>query len=132
MKELESVIAKHIENSTNLRKIYIGNDKLSFEKSKELQKQQEEEWKKVKFFKKLREEMKKMIRDFIDYVFNYKENTRELENLDRDLMITHSENSSLKKELKIITEQKDKYLETIKEKNKQIRQLKKQIKEMEK
>ena len=59
MKGLDEAITKHLENSMKLRKIYIGNDKLNYEKSKEIQKQQGEEWKKTQFFKNLRREMKK-------------------------------------------------------------------------
>ena len=71
-------------------------------------------------------------KDFIEYIKEYKKNTRELEHLITDLGIARSELKEVKHELNIVLEQKDGYLETIKEKNKQIRQLKKEIKEMEK
>jgi len=78
-------------------------------------------------------------KDFIEYIKNYKSNVEELDNLDRDLENLKIRYASKKKELEelkqvnlIYEERRDKYLETIKDKNKQIRQLKKQIKEMEK
>lgn len=78
-------------------------------------------------------------KDFIEYIKNYKSNVEELDNLDRDLENLKIRYASKKKELeelkqvnKMYEERWDDYLETIRDKNKQIRQLKKQIKEMEK
>ncbi len=73
------------------------------------------------------------IKDFIEYIKNKNEILEELENLDHELANEKVKNSKLKKqieELKIAEEQKDNYLDTIKEKNKVIRQLKKEIKEL--
>ena len=57
MSELDRKISKHLENSLKLKHTYIGNNKISYEKSKELQKQQDEEYKKMMFFKNLRKEI---------------------------------------------------------------------------
>lgn len=71
-------------------------------------------------------------KDFFDYVRDYKRNSKELVNMQRDLGTARYYNKELTKELATVIDMKNKYLQTIKEKNKQIRQLKKQIKEMEK
>ncbi len=78
-------------------------------------------------------------RDFIEYIRDYKSNIEEMESLDRDLENLKIRYASKKKELeelkqvnKMYEERWDDYLGTIRDKNKQIRQLKKQIKEMEK
>lgn len=77
--------------------------------------------------------MMERIKEFISYIKNKNDIMKELENLDHELANEKIKNSKLKKqfeEMKIIEEQKDKYLETIKEKNKTIRQLKKELKEL--
>ena len=71
-------------------------------------------------------------KEFINYIRDYKRNTKELVNLQRDLGTARYYNKELTKELATVIDMKNKYLQTIKEKNKQIRQLKKEIKEMEK
>lgn len=71
-------------------------------------------------------------KDFFDYVRDYKRNSKELVNMQRDLGTARYYNKELTKELATVVSMKNKYLQTIKEKNKQIRQLKKEIKEMEK
>lgn len=59
MSELDKKIMEHYRNSKKLREIYAGNDKISFGKGKELQKQQDDEYRKMMFLKKLRKEMNK-------------------------------------------------------------------------
>lgn len=71
-------------------------------------------------------------KEFINYIKDYKRNTKELVNLQTDLGTARYYNKELTKELATVVSMKNKYLQTIKEKNKQIRQLKKEIKEMEK
>lgn len=59
IKGLEKAIVDHCINSKELKTIYIGNNKLSYEKSKELQKQQKIEYDKMMFFKNLKKEFQK-------------------------------------------------------------------------
>lgn len=55
MKDIEKEIWKHYRNQEELKKIYMGNDNINYEKTRELQKQQDEEYKKFMFLKKLSE-----------------------------------------------------------------------------
>lgn len=57
--DVDNKYKEHMKNSLNLKRSYMGNDKLSYDKSKELQKQQDEEYKKMMFFKNLKKEMTK-------------------------------------------------------------------------
>ena len=59
IKGLDKAIVDHCINSKKLKKIYIGNDKLSYEKSKELQNQQRIEYDKMMFLKNLKKEISK-------------------------------------------------------------------------
>ena len=59
MEGINKAIRKHSENSKRLREIYMGDGKISYDKSLELQKKQNEEYNKVQFFVKLRKEMLK-------------------------------------------------------------------------
>lgn len=59
MNVIDSEIQKHYKNSKFLRKIYLANNKINFDKGQELQKQQDEEYNKMMFLKKLRKEMMK-------------------------------------------------------------------------
>ena len=59
MNGINKAIRKHTENSEKLREIYMADDSISYKKSLELQKQQQEEYKKVKFFLNLKKEMLK-------------------------------------------------------------------------
>ena len=59
MSVIDREIEKHYKKSKELRNMYIGNDKISYEKGKELQKQQDDEYKKMMFLKNLRKEMLK-------------------------------------------------------------------------
>lgn len=76
--------------------------------------------------------------NIFEWVFNKKELETELDNLDRDLDIEKSKNNKLKKEIEKLNEQME-FLEnkdfekiiTIKELRKEIRKLKKQIKDGE-
>lgn len=77
------------------------------------------------------------IKDFIEYVFNYKDNVKEMDSLDRELdnyKMRYAKKSKRLEELeetsKIYEERWDDYLSTIREKNKQIRQLKKRDKKL--
>lgn len=57
MIKIDDVIFKHSKNSKELKKIYLGNEKLDFNKSREIMKQQDNEYKKMIFFKNLKREM---------------------------------------------------------------------------
>lgn len=57
--DIDNKIREHMNKSLDLKRNYLGNDKLSYEKSKELQKQQSEEYNKMLFFKNLKREMQK-------------------------------------------------------------------------
>lgn len=59
IKGLEKAITDHCINSKKLKTIYIGNDKLSYKKSKELQEQQKIEYDKMMFLKNLKKEFQK-------------------------------------------------------------------------
>ena len=59
MREIDNIINKHSKNSLGLKRLYIGNKSLKYDKSVELMKQQDIEYKKMEFFKKLKEEMGK-------------------------------------------------------------------------
>lgn len=59
MSVIDNEIKKHYENSRKLKEIYMTNDKISYEKGRELQKQQSEEWDKLNFLKNLRKEINK-------------------------------------------------------------------------
>lgn len=63
MKELDKLINKHCKNSYKLKRIYLSGysekKKINYEKSQEIMKQQNEEWKKLQFFKNLKREMEK-------------------------------------------------------------------------
>lgn len=58
MKELDKKIEQSCKNSKKLREIYLGTE-LSYDKSIELQKQQNNEYKKMMFFKNLKKELEK-------------------------------------------------------------------------
>lgn len=76
--------------------------------------------------------------NIFEWIFNKKELETELDNLDRDLDIEKSKNNKLKKEIEKLNEQME-FLEnkdfekiiTIKDLRKEIRKLKKQIKDGE-
>ena len=55
--EIDKEIRKHQKNSRKLKEIYLGEKKISYEKSLELQEQQNAEWKKTQFLKKLKKEL---------------------------------------------------------------------------
>ncbi len=59
MLELAKKIEEERIKSLKLKQIYLGNNKISYEKSKELMKQQNDSYKKMEFFKKLQKEMGK-------------------------------------------------------------------------
>lgn len=59
MNAIDKEIEKHYQNSTKLKEIYISSKNLSYEKSKELQKQQNDEYDKMMFLKNLRKEIVK-------------------------------------------------------------------------
>lgn len=61
MKTIEEKILKHYKNSVNLREIYTGDKNIGYEKSLELRKLQDEEYKKMMFLKKLKKEMEKNV-----------------------------------------------------------------------
>lgn len=73
------------------------------------------------------------IKDFVEYVRKYKENTKELDDLDRSLDLEKSKTFKLKKELEeikiekeIFDEKQNDYILAIKENRKEIRKLKKE------
>lgn len=76
--------------------------------------------------------------NIFEWIFNKKELETELDNLDRDLDIEKSKNNKLKKEIEKLNEKME-FLEnkdfekiiTIKELRKEVRKLKKQIKDGE-
>ena len=59
MKVIDSEINRHRENSIKLKEIYLGNERLDYAKCKELQKQQNDEYKKMVFLQNLKKEMNK-------------------------------------------------------------------------
>ena len=59
MIELDKKINEQYKKSTNLRRLEFNDDKMSYEKTKEIQKQQNEEWNKLMFFKNLKKELLK-------------------------------------------------------------------------
>jgi len=59
MNEIDKKIVEHYKNSKNLKEIYLGNKNISYEKSVELSKKQDEEYNKMIFLKGLRKEMAK-------------------------------------------------------------------------
>lgn len=59
MIELAKKIEEERQKSLKFKKLYLGNDKISYEKAIELRKQQNESYKKMEFFKNLRKEMGK-------------------------------------------------------------------------
>lgn len=61
MKAIDEKIIKHYKNSVNLREIYVGDKNIGYEKSLELRKLQDEEYKKMMFLKKLKKEMEKSV-----------------------------------------------------------------------
>ena len=58
MKGLDKKIEQSRRNSKKLREIYLGT-KLSYDKSLEIRKQQDNEYKKMMFFKILKKELEK-------------------------------------------------------------------------
>lgn len=68
------------------------------------------------------------MRDFIEYIKEYKRNTKELVNLQRNLGLARYTNKQLAKENKLLEKTKNDYLDTINKKNKEIRRLKKELK----
>lgn len=59
MKEIDKKIKQHTENSKRLKMLYIANDEISFQKTTELRKLQDEEYKKMIFFQNLKKGMNK-------------------------------------------------------------------------
>lgn len=59
MSDIDRKIQEHCKNSRRLKEIYMGNDKISYEKSVEIQRQQNDEYKKMMFLRNLRKEMRK-------------------------------------------------------------------------
>ena len=57
MDSLTQTIIKHSQNSKELKKIYLGNKSLKYDKAIELMQQQDDEYKKMQFFIKLKKEM---------------------------------------------------------------------------
>ena len=57
MMTIDEKIKKHSINSKELKKIYIGNKDLKYDKTLELMKQQNIEYQKMIFFKNLKKEM---------------------------------------------------------------------------
>lgn len=66
--------------------------------------------------------------NLFEWIKNKKNLERELDNLDRDLMLEKSKNNRLKKDNDFLQEQNEKYIESIKELKKEIRKLKKELK----
>ena len=59
MEEINKLVRKHTQNYKELKTIYMGDDKMNYEKSKKLQEQQKREYKKAQFFINLRNELLK-------------------------------------------------------------------------
>lgn len=66
--------------------------------------------------------------NLFEWIKNKKTLERELDNLDRDLMLEKSKSNRLKKDNVFLQEQNEKYIESIKELKKEIRKLKKELK----
>lgn len=66
--------------------------------------------------------------NLFEWIKNKKSLERELDNLDRDLMLEKSKSNRLKKDNDFLQEQNEKYIESIKELKKEIRKLKKELK----
>jgi peptidoglycan hydrolase CwlO-like protein len=66
--------------------------------------------------------------NLFEWIKNKKILERELDNLDRDLMLEKSKSNRLKKDNDFLQEQNEKYIESIKELKKEIRKLKKELK----
>ena len=64
MTSIDKRIQEHYDNSLKLKQIYMGDDKISYDKGKELQRQQDDEYKKMIFLKNLRKEMMKSGNNF--------------------------------------------------------------------
>lgn len=65
--------------------------------------------------------------NLFEWIKNKKSLERELDNLDRDLMLEKSKSNRLKKDNDFLQEQNEKYIESIKELKKEIRKLKKEL-----
>lgn len=59
MKAIDDKIREHYKKSKDLRNIDLDRKKVPFEKGREIQAQQNEEWQKFLFFRNLRKEMVK-------------------------------------------------------------------------
>lgn len=59
MRAIDEQIIKHNRNSKRLKELFIGEKNLKYEKTIELQKLQDEEWKKLQFLKNLKKEIDK-------------------------------------------------------------------------
>ena len=70
MDSLTQTIIKHSQNSKELKKIYLGNKGLKYDKAMELMKQQDIEYKKMKFFIQLKRELREM--EMKNEIFNSK------------------------------------------------------------
>lgn len=66
--------------------------------------------------------------NLFEWIKNKKTLERELDNLDKDLMLEKSKSNRLKKDNDFLQEQNEKYIESIKELKKEIRKLKKELK----
>lgn len=66
--------------------------------------------------------------NLFEWIKNKKNLERELDNLDRDLMLEKSKSNRLKKDNDFLQEQNEKYIDSIKELKKEIRKLKKELK----
>lgn len=66
--------------------------------------------------------------NLFEWIKNKKILERELDNLDRDLMLEKSKSNRLKKDNDFLQEQNEKYIESIKELKKEIRKVKKELK----
>lgn len=64
MSGIEKKIIECRKKSLELKRLYLGNDKIPFEKCKEIQNQQNEEYMKMMFFKNLKREMNKNDKNF--------------------------------------------------------------------
>lgn len=59
IKDINKEIQKHSRNSYMLKTLYMGSKNMSYEKTLELQKQQDKEYKKMQFLINLKKEMTK-------------------------------------------------------------------------
>lgn len=57
MIKIDEVIEKHDKNSRALKRIYLGNEDLNYDETIRLREQQDNEYKKMMFFKNLKKGM---------------------------------------------------------------------------